>query len=320
MQRFLKEFFYYTREQRRGICLLIIGIIVVWIACTGYSAWKKSRPVPTAEIIQESMDKQKCQEFVASLQKENDGNKKFFNSYKDDYRSNTNRRYPNKEEPVVLTNFNPNTADSLTFRRLGLRGWMVKNILHYRSKGGHFRRPEDFKRIYGLTSEEYARLLPYIHLSPQDTTRTAPRLFHPGNKIQEIIKYPEGTLVNLNKADTTELKKIPGIGSGIARMIIGYRQRLGGYYKIEQLDEIHLDSKMIRKWFEVNPGEIHRINLNRAGIDRLRHHPYINFYQAKAIVEYRRKNSTINSLKPFSLYEEFTPNDLERISPYVCFK
>lgn len=42
-------------------------------------------------------------------------------------------------------------------------------------------------------------------------------------------KYPEGTLVDLSEADTTELKKIPGIGSGIARMIVAYRKRLGGF-------------------------------------------------------------------------------------------
>ena len=319
MQRFLKEFFYYTREQRRGIYLLIVGIIAIWAVYTGYSAWEKSRSIPTGEISQENRDKQKCQEFVASLQKENGGNKKYANSYRG-YTFKTNKEYSTKKEPTILANFNPNTADSLAFRRLGLPGWIVKNILRYRSKGGHFRKSEDFKRIYGLTSEEYALLLPYMHLSPKDTVRTATQLFHPVNKVQTLSKYQTGTLVDLNKADTTELKKIPGIGSGIARMIIEYRQRLGGYYKIEQLDEIHLNSKMIRKWFEVNPGEIHRINLNRAGIDGLRHHPYINFYQAKAIVEYRRRSGTISSLKPFSLYEEFTPNDLERISPYVCFK
>ena len=46
-------------------------------------------------------------------------------------------------------------------------------------------------------------------------------------------------MLDLNRADTAELKKIPGIGSGIARLIVNYRQRLGGFYQIEQLQEIH---------------------------------------------------------------------------------
>ena len=67
-------------------------------------------------------------------------------------------------------------------------------------------------------------------------------------------------------------------------------------------------------------GTTQRINLNKAGIERLRAHPYINFYQAKVIVEYRKKKRTLKSLKQLSLYEEFTTQDLERISHYVCFE
>jgi DNA uptake protein ComE-like DNA-binding protein len=48
------------------------------------------------------------------------------------------------------------------------------------------------------------------------------------------------------------------------------------------------------------------------------YHPYINFYQAKVIVEYRKKKGNIKSLKQLSLYEEFTPADFERLEPYVC--
>lgn len=69
-----------------------------------------------------------------------------------------------------------------------------------------------------------------------------------------------GTLVDLNRADTTELKKIPGIGSGIARLIIGYRQRLGGFYNITQLQEIHLDTTQLQSWFSIDTRAIHLIN------------------------------------------------------------
>ena len=101
---------------------------------------------------------------------------------------------------------------------------------------------------------------------------------------------------------------------------MGYRQRLGGFYQIEQLQDIHLDYRQLQTWFIVAPSEISRINLNRVGIERLRHHPYINFYQAKAIVEYRKKKGTLHNLKPFVLYEEFTESDLEQLSHYVCFE
>ena len=43
--------------------------------------------------------------------------------------------------------FDPNRTDSVTFCRLGLPAWMAKNILRYRSKGGKFRKAEDFKKV-----------------------------------------------------------------------------------------------------------------------------------------------------------------------------
>ena len=178
-----------------------------------------------------------------------------------------------------------------------------------------------------MTEKQYQTLLPYIHITPKDTeTRTVQLYSSPASNDSAVTfriapeKYPSGTLVDLNRADTTELKKIPGIGSGIARLIIGYRQRLGGFYNITQLQEIHLDTSQLQSWFSIDTRAIHLINLNRSSIERLRNHPYINFYQAKAFVEYRKKKGDLHSLKPFALYEEFSDTDLEKISHYVCFE
>ena len=174
--------------------------------------------------------------------------------------------------------------------------------------------------LYGMTEDQYSVLSPYIHIPPEDTVRHTPQLYITETVPVENIKYKTGTILDLNRADTTELKKVPGIGSGIARLIVGYRQRLGGFYQIEQLKDINLDTQQLQAWFSIDLTNVHRINLNHTGIDRLRSHPYINFYQAKAIVEYRKKKGSLTSLKPFSLYEEFTKADLERISHYVCFE
>ena len=184
-----------------------------------------------------------------------------------------------------------------------------------------FRRPEDFRKIYGLTEEQYRTLQPYIRITEtpvlQDTSRilvvqaTAP--------YDTLMKYPPGTIIDLNQADTTELKKIPGIGSRIARSIVNRRRLLGGFYQIEQLGEIRLKAEKLRSWFSVDAGKIHRININKASVERMMHHPYISYYQAKVIAEYRKKKGKVRDLKQLMLYEEFTPADFERMAPYVCY-
>ena len=55
-------------------------------------------------------------------------------------------------------------------------------------------------------------------------------------------------------------------------------------------------------------------------MDRLRRHPYFDFYQAKAIVERRKKHGPLRSMKAFALYEEFTEADFERMRHYVSFE
>lgn len=298
-----KDFFYFTRAERQGIILLVALVALVFAACWFIPPREESTPTDTAQF------KKEYAQFVASI-KEQEQSKR--NRYAN--------RYHRRE--VILAPFDPNTADSITFLDLGLPPWMAKNILRYRVKGGRFRKPEDFKKVYGLTDTQYATLLPYVTIDEQFTKRDTVRLFVPQEKGEKttIYKYPEGTVVDLNQADTTELKKIPGIGSGIARMIVGYRQRLGGFYRIEQLQDIHLLTKELEKWLTVSEHSLQRLNLNQASIERLKAHPYINFYQAKVIVEYRKKKGKLKSLKQLSLYEEFSPQDMERISPYVCFE
>ena len=318
MKNVLKKFFYFTRTERRGILLLCTLILLVYGGAQAYLHWQEKASHPSAEDRAERLRMQQEEEdFLATIQEEEE-----IGRARHRHPEDTGFR-PGKTA-VTPFPFDPNRADSLTLCRLGLPDWMARNIVRYRERGGRFRHPEDFRKIYGLTDEQYAALEPYIRIAPQDTARPAtPRLYTAQTERDTMArpyKYPAGTVIELNRADTTELKKIPGIGSGIARLITGYRQRLGGFYTLEQLREIDLDPEPLRPWLRIDSTAIRRLNLNRVGIDRLRRHPYFNFYQAKAIVERRKKHGPLRSLKVFALYEEFTEADFERMRHYVCFE
>ncbi len=309
-----KDFFYFTRQERRGIIILVVLIAIVY-AYGEYNLYKRRQPQPVDEKErQQQVDAlAEYKAFVASIETVEAKRRQQW-----EY-----ARYDRQPAPVLAT-FDPNTADSATFRQLGLPAWMADNILRYRAKGGKFRKAEDFKKIYGLTEEQYNTLFPYIRISSEEVAKNTPSVLYTlsadSTTTDAPYKYPQGTVIELNRADTTELKKIPGIGSGIARMIVGYRERLGGFYDIEQLKEINLNASLLQSWFSVDTTAIRRLNLNRCNVEYLRRHPYINFYQAKAIVEYRRKKGVLNSLKPFALLEEFPAPELERISHYICFE
>lgn len=124
----------------------------------------------------------------------------------------------------------------------------------------------------------------------------------------------------MNTADTALLKRIPGIGSGIAKRIVAYRNRLGGFYRVEQLREIEYVTPEMSEWFEVSSTDsLVKIPVNKASLERLRNHPYMNFYKARAIIELRRKRGKIKGLPQLSMLEEFTEEDLQRLAPYLAF-
>ena len=96
--------------------------------------------------------------------------------------------------------------------------------------------------------------------------------------------------------------------------------RLGGFVSVAQLKEMGELPENIGRWFTVSPAVHRPLLVNRMSVEVLRRHPYLNFYQSRVIVEHRRKYGPIKKLQALSLYEEFTPSDLERLQPYVSFE
>ena len=298
-----KDFFYYTKSERRAVYALCIGIalllVAIWLVPDASKSLIAETPTVDSVALKAFEQEVKAQTYV---QKE----KKPLVAVK---------------SPVVLKSFDPNEADSTELSRLGLSPYVVRNILKYRQKGGRFRTPESFSRIYGLEQEQFETLKPYIRIARPKVAEIKEVDTMTVRKVMEKkpFKYPEGTLVDVNSADTTELKKIPGIGSGIAKAIVAYRSRLGGFYSLEQLTEIEYITPSLVKWFKLEGPVLRPLKVNKAGLEALRAHPYLNFYQAKVIVEHRRKKGQLKSLSQLSLYEEFTEKDLERLSAYLKF-
>ena len=255
--------------------------------------------------------------------------------------------YASEQNSEELFCFDPNTADSTALLKLGLRPWQVRNIYKYRAHGGIYRKPEDFARLYGLSAHQYKRLLPYIRIAKEYRMTAAEYVESMGkgerisyyknnqnisydNRRQGINSekttpsdYPRkistGEHIILNTADTTQLQRVPGIGSYYSKVIMRYGERLGGYVSINQLDEIEDFPQETKKYFIIDSPSPRRLNLNTMSLNELKRHPYINYYQAKAIVDFRRINGQIRSLQQLSTSPDFTEETIKRLLPYVTY-
>ena len=123
----------------------------------------------------------------------------------------------------------------------------------------------------------------------------------------------------LNTSDTTLLKRVPGIGSGYAIAIVRKRERLGGFFSARQLLEIDGLPEQALQYVSVDERAVTKLNINKLSFSKLRQHPYINYYQARDIVDYRRLRGDIKSLRDLRLLKSFTPADIERLSHYVTY-
>jgi len=295
-----KDFFYYSKSERRAVVFLmaLVAILVVAIVMSPDRAEFPGKTAPDSLALKNRR----------TLAGKNSG----------DWEHGAEVR-------MELHNFDPNTIDSIGLLRLGLSSFVVRNVIKYRNKGGRFATPESFSRIYGLTDDKFQELKPYIHISESFGRKQKRKEVLSVERKHErkdsviVYKYPEGTLVDVNLADTTELKKIPGIGSGISRAIVAYRTRLGGFCSLEQLLEVKYVTPDLLEWFKLENDSLRKLDINKSSLEKLRSHPYLNFYQAKVIVEHRRTRGNIKSLSQLSLYEEFTEKDLMRLAAYISF-
>ncbi len=299
-----KEFFYLQKSDRK-VVLVFLTVIVVALLIIFVVGGRTNKATGNA-----------------SYTKTADSIGTYHNKHHEYYNVNGRK--------AELFPFDPNTADSTQLLRLGLQSWQVRNIYRYRAAGGIYRNPSDFARLYGLTAKQYREMQPFIRISsdyaPASEVYYSDKVSHPvrqGNRVQDTMRYSvkirPSEHIALNTADTSMLKKVPGIGSGYAGAIVRYRTRLGGFYSVEQLREIEGFPEESLHYFTIGLDNIQKININKLTLSQLRRHPYISFYMAKDILDYRRLRGPIHSMQDLRLLKDFPASAIERLQPYVEF-
>lgn len=219
-----------------------------------------------------------------------------------------------------LFNFNPNTMTISAMRSLGFADHLSNRIAGYRNKGGVFRIKRDLLKIYGMDSTFYQRLRPYIML-PE--VATGGRTQKPRIATQEKKEEPEK--FDLNKADTSTLKTIYGIGTALAQRIVKFRTRLGGFVDPAQVHEVFgLDSVVARRLRNasfIEPGFVpQKIDINSAEENTMASHPYIGRDLARAIVAYRFQHGKFINTDELKNIVIFSSRDADKLEHYLTAK
>ena len=311
LKRHLKEYFFFTRKERTGIVVIILIIVVVWFApvlLETFYPGEKNIPADTSWIAAVKQ----LEKLPEAMEDE------YKNENANPYDPSTNRNF-NSSKPVLFY-FDPNTLSTDGWKKLGLRDKTIQTIKNYLGKGGHFKTPEDLQKIYGLHADELQRLKSFVRIeqaNSYDKPITYPSKQNNSHPIQSRTKE----IIDINTADTTAFISLPGIGSKLAARIVNFRDRLGGFYSVEQIKETYglSDStfEKIRSRIVLNDATVRKLNINTATKDELKLHPYIKWNLANAIVNYRTQHGNFSKPEDLLNIQLITPEIYLKLRHYI---
>ena len=155
--------------------------------------------------------------------------------------------------------------------------------------------------------------------SPADGNNTGQTEYSGKENMQERIPLT----IEINSANVEEFEKLYGIGKVLSARIVKFRDGLGGFQTIEQVNDVYgiEDSTFqnIRPHLKIKPAAIKKININEADLETISKNPYVAPTLAKQFIGYRTK------VKPFESVEEIKklyylkdhPELYEKLYPYI---
>jgi competence ComEA-like helix-hairpin-helix protein len=291
----LRAYFTLNARERRAMLLLLFLIIIFFIA-----------PHLIPNIV-----KPKAKDPKPNVPTKTDSGtfKQHFSREKDNGRS---RDLSEKKDPIPLYPFDPNTLSVNEWIAFGVREKTAQTILRYLENGGHFNKPEDLRKIWGLSEQLADQLIPYVQIS---------RSVEREKKEQFNIKSPAEKQIDVNAASQEEWESLRGIGPGMANRIIKFRDKLGGFISVDQLGQTYglPDStfQQIKGRLNIGVTTIRLLNINQLSAEELSKHPYIHYKAARAIVQYREQHGKYHSPDQLKKIESLTSDVLLRLEPYI---
>lgn len=305
----LKGYFSYTLKERRGT-IAIIALVLICLFAAQYIypllLNKKAAPPGILAGITDSL-RNKTKDTAYDYPGDRSEN---------NYRR-TSENY-NKPFTGSMFYFDPNTLNTAGWLMLGIREKTITGIQKYISKGGRFRDAESLRKIWGLSDEEKDRLVPYVRIAQEEKRNSYPDYEPYQKKVYEkAVVQP----VDINIGDSADFVGLPGIGPGFAGRILRFRNKLGGFYKADQVGETFglPDSvfQKIKPLLKISGDNIHKININTATNDELKAHPYIRWQLANVITEYKKQHGDFKSLEDLKKIMIISEETYNKISPYL---
>lgn len=286
MYRWLRNYFAFSPAETRGMFVLFLLMLLLWVSPLIY------RPLLTSQYKQLTQDRRIADSLIRLIE------------------ASSATDLPVHELSPALAPFDPNIVDKATLLSMGVPPVAAASLVKYRERGGKFRVKKDVQKIYGLTEEIYLRLAPYITL-PEVRQTTAS-----SQKVKVVA-------LDINKADTTQLMTLRGVGTVFSARIVKFRELLGGFYTTDQLKEVYgineLALENLQKHTYVAEGFVPvQLRINEANAKTLVRHPYISYELAIALLRHREAYGSFTDQSQLKEVPLFTDSIYHKLKPYIA--
>ena len=223
------------------------------------------------------------------------------------------QRFKKKERRKLkppTSRFDTNTYSKADWMKLGLSEKQTNVVLSFTKRG--IRSNEELSRIFVIPEDLFEMIKDSTVYPVQPKTET----------VKSKSSNPRKAIrVQINTADQTELETIPGVGPFYAKNILKYRERLGGFVRKEQLLEVwKMDVEKynsIEEFILVDKQNIKRIELNKASVEEMKSHPYLNWNIANSLVKIRTKKGSYASIDEIRESVLIDEELFEKLKPYL---
>ncbi len=279
-------YFNFSKSQRTGLLILLVLIVVLQ---TIYFFVDFSLPT------KENPEKEKW----LAVQSEID-------SVKGVVLNNSHKIYP----------FNPNFISDYKGYKLGMSIQEIDRLLAFRKQNKYVNSAEEFQKVTQV-SDSLLRVLASNFKFPDWVNKKNKSVSFTNSKYPVFAKKDKIAIIDINTASLEDLVKVYGIGEVTAQRILSYKESLGSFVAMEQLNEVWgLSPEVLanlNKQFKVKTmSGIKKYDINNASIKELAQFPYFKYAIARQIVTYRSMNGDIHNIEDLTKIKGM-PNDKIKI-------
>lgn len=304
---------YFTRQERKS--LLIFALMAFSFLAMLYSIARFSKPkvLPIRDVVQTETAPQWKATVSPKVLGVMDVSKKTKNAR-------------------IAFKFDPNTIRADSLGLLGVDKKTIRVFEKYRSRGAIFKNQQQFYKVYGMNKyrEVLDSLLIFSHERqkggefPSGISKEDKVVNKDNIKEQAHIPIVKIKYLDINKADSFEWQLIKGIGPALASRIVRYRENLGGFYDVTQLEEVYgmrPDTYLgISHLLVLDTTLIKKLSINEIDFLALARHPYVGKKRAGILIKYRAHHGRFRNVSDIQSTRLFETDELNKLNPYLDFR